>query len=381
MIDKIYEKTVENKKQINNYFSEIPSQINTELVRDSYNEYTFDKKQQDKTFAALDGSSNSKKYMACFIYALGSQSIVSKPNENVTKESQGGDVNVISTIHDSHINSLLSNRMAILELKGTIDTLQNHPELDYMLIDGDITGKLRNLRIRNELDDYSKDYLNNETRSILASFENHDFEIENTAFLRKHRVLYELRQQIEEYENTDEKSIMDYFEKLELLTCIHYLLKEYSDKIIGVSKTNSTTRFYNGQIPDAATIEYTCRESGYTVTQVDPGVKMIIVDNNGKKLQINYPLYNRELTDQIFTTFFTRLDDNSNVLKIELPYKLEDDDKIIELLNDLYSISIDGYPYILKKAHDEVVIRDRDMLDITYKLGILARTGRDMLTN
>ncbi len=381
MIDKLYEKTIENRKQINDYFNEIPSHIDTDRVKDSYNEYTFDKQNQDKIFAALDGSSNSKKYMACFIYALSSQSIVSRPKKDVSKESQAGDVNLISTIHDDHINSLLSNRMAILELKSTIDTLQNNPDLDYMLIDGDITGKLRNLRIRNELDDYSKEYLKNETRSILASLENHDFEIENTAFNRKNKVLYELKDRIEKFDNTNEKTIMDYFEKLELLTCIYYLVREYQDKIIGVSKTNSTTKFFNGNIPDAATIEYTCKESGYTISKIEPGVKMIYVDNNGKKLQINYPLYNQTLTEQNFTTFFTRLDEDSNVLKIELPYRLENDKKIIEMLNDLYSISIDGYPYILKKAHDEVVISDGDMLDITRKLGILARTGRDMLTN
>ena len=53
--------------------------------------------------------------------------------------------------------------------------------------------------------------------------------------------------------------------------------------------------------------------------------------------------------------------------------------ELFPILNNLNSISVDGYPYILKKAHDEVVIKQRDMDSIMKELGIFEKTGRDML--
>ena len=48
-------------------------------------------------------------------------------------------------------------------------------------------------------------------------------------------------------------------------------------------------------------------------------------------------------------------------------------------IEDLYSASINGYPYILKKAHDEVVIKEKNMKHIIEYMDIFEKTGRDML--
>jgi NurA-like 5'-3' nuclease len=73
------------------------------------------------------------------------------------------------------------------------------------------------------------------------------------------------------------------------------------------------------------------------------------------------------------------------VIKVEIPVKDEDDvDKvkqnIKELLDDLYSCSINGYPYILKKVHDNVVITNKfmDRMEIVYEFTNKAK-GREVL--
>ena len=57
------------------------------------------------------------------------------------------------------------------------------------------------------------------------------------------------------------------------------------------------------------------------------------------------------------------------------------DEKIVEILNDLQSISVHGYPHILKRAHDEVKIKTKHLERIARNMGLYDKTGRDMLEN
>ena len=79
-----------------------------------------------------------------------------------------------------------------------------------------------------------------------------------------------------------------------------------------------------------------------------------------------------------FTTFYARLENKKSILKFEIPGKLSKN-KVIELLETVKSTSTDGYPYLLKKAHDDVKIRNRDMELISKKLNIMEKRWRSML--
>ncbi|WP_455645011.1 DNA double-strand break repair nuclease NurA [Methanosphaera sp.] len=383
MLEPLYGKTIERKKEITTFFNELQNSIDTDKIRKDYTEYTFTKDKQDKIFAAIDGSFNRTKFMAYFVYAIDSQTILSHPTEGMMKESSTGDINIISTIRSRNMDSLLSQHMNILELKSTIDTLQKHEDIDYMLMDGSIRGTLMNFKTNYELDPRITRTLQYYSRELENSIKNKDFPLEVTTITKKSEILLEVRKVIED-EKLDidideiEFDVLRYFEGLEQLTCITHLLKYYKDKIICVSKTSSTKDFFNEKIPDAAAIEYSCEKPGISQLVTKSNNKMVRYDDVGRKFLIEYPINSSELTDITYTIFFTRLDNRSNVLKIELPRTITQNE-VIQLLEEVYSTCIEGYPYILKKAHNEVLITNEDMKNIVRKLEIFEKTGRDML--
>lgn len=380
MLDILYEKVILNRKHINEFFDNIQGNLDINKIKSSYNECRFDKTIPDKTFAAVDGSLNKKKLMAAFIYALSSQTIIYDSKTLITKHSQAADVNYTSSTQTNHINDILSHQMSILELKSTIDTLQKHPEIDYMLLDGMISGKILYLSINYEFPQQIEDMIQDKIDEIEQQLEDGDFPIE---IVMNKTVVDEIMQHGKfkpQEENEIKEQIMKYSQTLEELACINYLLENYSEKIVGVSKTSSTQNQFEQIIPDAAAVEYVCKKSGYTNPIENSNIKPLRRVTTQRRRTNEFPKY-RSLSDRTFTTFFTRVDNHGNVLKIELPYKIYADkhQTIQTILNDLNSISVDGYPYILKKAHDEVVIKQRDMDSIMKELGIFEKTGRDML--
>ena len=69
------------------------------------------------------------------------------------------------------------------------------------------------------------------------------------------------------------------------------------------------------------------------------------------------------------TLFYARFGKNHPVLKFE--YIGEPDVEYVkEIMNGLAFSIVEGYPYLLKKAHNEAIIRNRDIEQIARILGI-----------
>jgi len=66
------------------------------------------------------------------------------------------------------------------------------------------------------------------------------------------------------------------------------------------------------------------------------------------------------------------------MLKFEVPKEI-DEKEVKEILENLKSISANGYPYLLKKAHSEVIIRKKDMEHLVRVFGLVEKIGREML--
>ena len=88
MLEALYYKTIDQKQKLQDYFNNIEKEINADEIKKVYNAYEYKQEKQSKIFASVDGSFNKKKYMACFIYALSSQTIISKPKEGIIKEAK-----------------------------------------------------------------------------------------------------------------------------------------------------------------------------------------------------------------------------------------------------------------------------------------------------
>ena len=97
------------------------------------------------------------------------------------------------------------------------------------------------------------------------------------------------------------------------------------------------------------------------------------------KTQVDFPILNLELSETPYKVFFTKLNNKSQALKIEIPWKIEDEKEIVKILTDLESVSINGYPHILKKAHDEVKISSKYMKRMTKRISLENRENRSVL--
>ena len=97
------------------------------------------------------------------------------------------------------------------------------------------------------------------------------------------------------------------------------------------------------------------------------------------KTKHDFPIENEFFRELWFTIFFARLDDSKNIIKIELPYYVKDEEEIKEILSVLKSNSTEGYPFLLKKAHKDVVISNQDMNSLSKIIGFLDKSGREML--
>ncbi|MBE6487823.1 MAG: DNA double-strand break repair nuclease NurA [Methanosphaera stadtmanae] len=393
MLESLYLKSIEKKQEITEIFNQLHKDIDVENVLEDYNKYPFKPEKQTKTFIATDGSQNSKKFMSCFIYVIGSKTIVSKEN-NLLKEYEGSDILTLPTTQSQRLNKTLSRQMDILEYKSTIKTLQKYPDkIDYIYMDGSVLGKLQNFRITNELDVSVERLLKGQIMSFEDDLIKGDFKVElkypNIKGILYNNITKMLEEKDSEKTFKDiEYDVIEYYEQLELLACIRHLIKYYHGKIIGISKTSTTRRFFNEQIPDAAVLDYVTTESGYTNPKHTKEVKTIITVDDTFKRPLNYPLYNDEIPHYNFITLFARFKDRRNVLKIEIPAidnkEAEDIMKNIKsILDDISTSCTEGYPHILKKIHNEVVIKNKDVERIINKFTTIRengeKTGRDML--
>lgn len=383
MLESLYSTTLNKKHEINNEFTNLRNYINSNELED-FIEWSPNKIKQDKTFISTDGSSNQKKFIAHFVYAVESECIYSKPGQPISKEAQCGDINTFSTAYPEKYNNFISLHMDILELKSTIKTLNKYPNIDYILLDGSIKGKLNNFKVNTNISKDIRNNLNNHIKLLEKQLEDDSFNLGLYYDDIKNDLKNEINNKFPNctYENI-ELDIKEYFVSLELLCCINHLMSKYSGQIICIAKSNSTKEFFNQKVPDMAVLEYATTKSGYVKPKITEN-KKLVVQSDDKKLSIEYPLYKKEIPTYTYITTFARLEDKKSIIKIEIPLvhmmECPRAKKVIsELLNELYSCSINGYPHILKKVHDDVVIKNKDMDKIIHNLELIEYVPRRML--
>ena len=395
MLESLYERMIERKDLIQEEFDSFQEEINTKKVNDIYQEYTFNKENQDKTFISTDGSYNNKTYLDGILYAVGAVTLLSKPNESISQTSEEADVRTYPATNLEKFNHHISTYMEILELKNTLKTLkENEDSIDYILIDGSLKGQLNHFNVNNELNNSIKQVLIAIIREFEDNLNNGTFDVELDYYAHRGHIrkqVIEMASTLEDDEFKDfdysdhELEVQNYYSGLELLACITHLINNYSKKVICISKTSRTNNIFEEKIPDSAVLEYCTTDAGYTIPHVTINDKLVRPLNANRFTSIEYPIYNDKILKYQYITLFTRLENKKHVIKVEIPVKDKDDvDKvkqnIKELLDDLYSCSINGYPYILKKVHDNVVITNKfmDRMEIVYEFTNKAK-GREVL--
>ena len=361
MLNSLYTEAIRKKGKINEPLEEY-SQSKIDIESNWHEEeiLTCD---SNLVLAAGDGSYNKKKYLSFNFYAVAAESLIYDPNdaESKLKSIESAEIDIIP--HQSFLEDRLRNMMSIFEIKTAIKTFHDF-DIRYYMDDGSILGDLiRPIPVEKSISPDQKEIIIAKVKEKLeGEIKSNELKLSSYKFKEEFKELFE-------DENIDEYALITFLESLENLIALKYLL-ENKEKIIAISKTSSSNETFHANIPDMAILDRFTRKQGFS----KPYHRKVTY-----KAKHDFPIENEFFRELWFTIFFARLEDNKNLIKIELPFYLKDEEKIREILRVLKSNSTEGYPYLLKKAHKDVVISNQDMESLSKVIGFLEKSGREML--
>lgn len=134
------------------------------------------------------------------------------------------------------------------------------------------------------------------------------------------------------------------------------IIEKNREKIVALSKTSTRNAVFKKKISDMAIYNHATSAMGYSLPEY------VFLKN------LSYG----------FTTFYARFEKNKNILCIELPYSASESE-VRDVYENIRKNAVNGYPYVLIKAHKRAEIKNRDMERIISLLGITRKTGREVL--
>ena len=356
MLNSLYEKAIAKR----GFIHDIDSDSNVESQLEfNWFDRIIGESTDDFIIAAGDGSFNKKKFLTSNFCAVGAESII---YDGEIKKIDDSDIFEISNV--SFLDELLGNYMAIYELKCALRAI-NEYDVDYYMFDGSILGDLQNafprgaklpLKLRDNMDD-----------ALLNEFERR-LELKNFGLvfpeIRDSLKLMELPKK-ENMNNIEDYNL--HLASIEKIILLKNIL-ENRKKIISISKTSSDNELFHWNIPDIAFLDKFTEKQG-----------MSVIKYRKVHQKAAFPYFNDFFKKLTFTVFYLRLQDNKNVLKVELPYKASKEEvfKVIKKINNL---SVQGYPYLLNKAHNDVVITDRNIKELLKIAKIYETTNREVMS-
>lgn len=355
MLNSLYEKAIAKR----GFIRDIASEVDV----DSKLKYRWFERQIGEStakfsIAAGDGSFNKKKFLTTNFCAVGAESII---YDGEIKKIDDSDIFDVS--HVLFLDELLSTYMAIYELKCALRAIKDY-DADYYMFDGSILGDLENAFPRGaKLPKKLKDNLDD---SFLAEFERRlDVRHFGLVFpeLRDSLKLMELPK--EDIDKTEEYNL--HLASIEKIILLKEIL-QYRKRIISISKTSSDNELFHWNIPDIAFLDKFTKKQGMTV-----------IEHRKVYKNAAFQFFNDFFKSLTFTIFYVRFQDNKNVLKVELPYRATNEE-VFEIIRKINVLSVQGYPYLLNKAHNDVVITDRNMKELMKISKIYETTNREVMS-
>ena len=352
MLNSLYIKAASKRGSIKEI---IPELEGNSIVSDNWSEKNITSSDDEFSIGAGDGSFNKKKFLGFTFYAVAAESLIF---DGQLKTIEQSDIDRFPYL--PYLDEFLSNYMSIFELKCCLSSLEEY-NVDYYLIDGSIFGDLQN--------PFPKG-------------------VETSAKAKKELISATLNDFEEMVKNPSDKSVYSpklfnkyfksyqeykypytlYLTTIERLVVLKEILKN-SRKMIAISKSSSNNDIFHSNMPDIAIFDkYTQKE----------GISKVIRKKVSKDINTTFPVFDEFFKDLKFTIFYLRLADYKNVLKVELPYEASMAE-IEEIASKLKKFSTNGYPYLLKKAHNDVVISDKNIKELINIAKVREKSGREML--
>ena len=358
MLDSLYEKALIKKNNIN---ERIKSDFDDPITKPSeyWRNYPLTADSVNVTICAGDGSINKKKFMSFIFFAIDAECLVYNNKLEVIESSE---IDIIS--HHQHVEDRLRSYMGIFEIKNALKAFEEY-DVDVFLFDGSILGNLiRPSPLEKKLQSKVKEeikinYLPKIRKELKNELEDSKVGIVSSKFSKTIE---------KEFEKKTEAMI--YLESLENLMVIGDLLKN-ERSVVGISKTSTSREYFKkSEMPDMAVFDRYSSKEGYST----PLHIKISTDD----MKRDFPIQNEFFRGLTFTIFYARLEDHKNILKFELPYEATEEE-IIDILKVIKSNSVEGYPLLLKKAHNDVIIRKIDLERLSKIIGFMEKSGREML--
>jgi len=343
MLDITYETFAKNRAVLMDRIRALRGKKELEKYRHCW--VDMDLSEKNAKIGAEDGSINHKKYKSIVLYVVNA----SAPTYNgKICESKFSDIDILYPYRE--IKDRLDIYRTIFEFKASLKVID---KVDIFLVDGSIYSDLvtpRNLGAG--LDEKEQ----REVREFLP-----DIEESNAVEIVSKRLAPNIK-------GPNRFNKIAFLEYLEYLSTLKRFIEKGENKVVGVSKTASTSSFVEG-IPDIAVFDEISTEAGYGFAA-----------EKTKMLQKRFPIYREFFNSYVpfFKYFYARLEKNKGVLMMEVWEDIKEKE-IVNLLCKIRSISVDGYPYLLRKAHKDVVISNRDIERFAVSLGITGLTGREAL--
>jgi NurA-like 5'-3' nuclease len=317
---------------------------------------------KDMSFAGGDGSCNKLDYISFSFYGVGAVSFVHNMGEKIKKAKEEY---IFDITHPLDIEDRIRRYMLTLELKNALYVLRNY-DIDYYIFDGSLFSLL--IFTKKGMEIYEK-----ELEEIYSDYgEEFDKKIEEEI---KYGEIGIISKDLDLELN---KKIL--VEHVEYILTLTKLINEFKDKIIGISKTSKINIYFDKNMPDIAIFTKYTDKSGYSepidfVNKIGPEKKEKHKQLSSVVKGINF-IKNKPFHAKIDTAYiqFVRLEDNCGVVGITSFNKIDE-----EVLSSLKQISINGYPYILKKAHETVEITNKKLEAIAKMLNIDDPIARHIL--
>ena len=360
MLGDLLEFATRNREGILKKLEQMNNATTKYKVEEHWNRYT-PKTNMQKNIAAEDGSINYVEFKSFVLYAATGEA-VGYIDKSLQIE-KNFDIDFLKPY--KYTSERLRFYMAILEKKAALRLLRRYNDrIDLLLLDGSIIGDLirpaayayhPTKEIREKINEYFLDDLKKQINKI-----------ENTEEVYSKRFSSEIYNKFGDHA----LSAMVYIEYLENFLTILELMK-FNNKIVGISKISRSNNYFRGsEMPDMAIFEKTCRVPGFSTP-----IEVELLDDRYKRV---FPILENVLRSLKISVFYARFKPNTTTLKFEYVGK-EDKERARQILDSLESYITEGYPYLLRKAHREVKITDLDMHEIIKALGVLEKTGREML--
>ncbi|MHA1505780.1 MAG: DNA double-strand break repair nuclease NurA [Candidatus Asgardarchaeia archaeon] len=368
MLDELLEKAASKREKILRTISKLELKVKEDDVKKYWIEY--EPEEYDYTnIGAEDGSFNTRRYKNFEIFAVCAEAISYVGGKMYF--SKAADVDVMKPF--LYVRDRVRFYMSILEKKTALESLREHGDtLDVFFLDGSLIGDIirptaYEKRPKKVIKEYVKEKyfpkvkreVDNGKTDTISSKELID-EIAYDDFLKGNMI-----------------SATIYLEYLENLYTLSRIM-EFSKKIVSVSKTARSNDYFEkyGVItPDIVLFEKYCKTPGYSIMK-----EKAIVDGShtSEKYKRAFPILEDFFRGKRMTIFYARLEEDGPMLKFEVPARI-DEDEVKRILSIAKSMSVKGYPYLLRKAHRDAIIRNRDMMTVIKVIRIIEKTGREFL--